>query len=342
MAIEGPLRELSLPDVLQLVHLSRKTGTLSVRTREYERPALLHFDEGAVVGARPPDDSSRLGRLLLMAGRATVSQVEAALDEQRRAPARRLGAILVEMQGLSADDVRAQLQFQVQEAMFELVRWTDGHFRFQETPALDPGPLRIRMATESLLLESLRRMDEWNEMASGTPDTAVVPRLVEAAASVDGVLQLLPAEWEVLAAVDGERTLRAIARELGRAEFEVAKAVFSLASSGVVELGKRARESNGTAHPALVDLEHGRAAAARGEWAGAVEALESAVRRDPLLAEAYFRLGEAALRVGALERAEDALATAARLAGADGVRRDAAARAVSLLAELRSVLETNR
>jgi tetratricopeptide (TPR) repeat protein len=191
----------------------------------------------------------------------------------------------------------------------------------------------------------MRRVDEWSEMASGAPDTAVVPRLVESAGSGEGVLQLLPSEWEVLAAVDGERTLRAIARELGRAEFEVAKAVFSLTSAGVVELGKRARATPSGAHGAggarlaEADVERGRAAAGRGEWGAAVVALESAVRRDPLLASAYFHLGVAALRVGNLERAEEALATCARLADPDAGRRAAAERAASLLGQLRSVLE---
>ena len=376
MAIEGPLRELSLPDVLQLVHLSRKTGTLSVRTDGYPRPALLYFEDGAVVGARAPGEWSDLGRLLLLAGRLTMAQLDEAMASQRLFPGRRLGALLVETQGVAAADVTRQLEFQVQETMFELVRWTEGHFRFEEAPPFDPGPLRIRMATESLLLESLRRLDEWSELASGAPDTAVVPRLVESAGSAGGMLQLAPTEWEVLAAVDGERTLRAIARELGRAEFEVAKAIFSLASSGVVELGKRPRPgpaaptrpselaeevrrveeeldagrldaaerrladfAEGYPERAEVDLLRGRLAGLRGHWGAAVEALKTAVRRDPLLASAYFHLGAASLRTGELDRAGEALATCVRLAGPDAKRGAAAARAASLLTQLRSVLE---
>jgi hypothetical protein len=376
MAIEGPLRELSLPDVLQLVHLSRKTGTLSVRNDGYPRPALLYFEEGAIVGARAPGEWSDIGRLLMLAGRLTMAQLDEAIAAQRRSPGRRLGELLVETQGVAAADVIKQLEFQVQETMFELVRWTEGHFRFEEAPPFDPGRLRIRMATESLLLESLRRLDEWSELASGAPDTAVVPRLVESAGSVGDVLQLAPTEWEVLAAVDGERTLRAIARELGRAEFEVAKAIFSLASSGVVELGKRPRDGSAPAtrtgglaaevreieqeleagrHEAAerrvaelagryperaeVELLRGRLAGARGEWGAAVASLKSAVGRDPLLASAYFHLGAAWLRTGELDRAGDALATCARLAGPDAKRGAVAARAAALLTQLRSLLE---
>ena len=50
MAIEGPLRELALTDVFQLLDLSRKTGTLSITPEGgAHRPALVRFDRGAVV-----------------------------------------------------------------------------------------------------------------------------------------------------------------------------------------------------------------------------------------------------------------------------------------------------
>ena len=66
MAIEGPLRELSLTDVIQLLHLSRKTGTLAITADGARRPGLIHFEQGSVVGARPAGEGSPLGRLLVM------------------------------------------------------------------------------------------------------------------------------------------------------------------------------------------------------------------------------------------------------------------------------------
>ncbi|HET8655789.1 MAG TPA: DUF4388 domain-containing protein [Longimicrobiaceae bacterium] len=374
MAIEGPLRELSLPDVLQLVQLSRKTGTLTVRTDRAARPGLLFFDQGAVVGARAPGETSRLGRLLLMAGKATAGQIDRALEAQRDEPGRPIGEILVREQGVSVADVERMLRFQVEEALSELMRWVEGYVRFEETPPLESGPVRIRLSAESLLMEALRRVDEWTELASGQPDASLVPRLVDADGTADGVLDLLPREWEVLAAIDGERTLQGIARELGHAEFDVAKALFSLVSAGVVELGKRAARArvraaasarNGAAaveaaldagdteragarldellarEPERSDLHllRGRVAAARGRWDEAVRAYDAALRLDPLMAAAYDALGRAAVRAGALEHAEEAFATFSRLADAPPAARERAARSAALLAGLRRILE---
>ena len=339
MPIQGPLHELGLTDLLQLIHLSRKTGRLTVRAAR-AGVAEMEFERGAVVGARGPGRAPRLGELLVRAGRAAPRQIERALAEQRLSPGRRLGAILVESQGLAREEVELQLRFQVEEAVFDLMRWTEGDFHFEETAGDDPGPVALRVSTEGLLLESMRRMDEWNALADAPPDTELIPGLVEGDQEDSPVLDLQPAEWEVLAAVDGERSLRAIAHRLGRAEFDVARAVFALVSAGVVDLRHR-RPSAVAAAPSPAELEarRGEQEMRRGEWRRAVEALESAVRHDPLLASAYYPLGLAALRSGDLARAGTALETYLRLAGAANGKRERAERAVALVAELRELFD---
>jgi hypothetical protein len=70
MAIEGPLRELALTDVFQLLDLSRKTGTLTITPEaRSHRPAVIRFERGAVVGAELNRAHERLGHLLLRPGR---------------------------------------------------------------------------------------------------------------------------------------------------------------------------------------------------------------------------------------------------------------------------------
>ena len=344
MPIQGPLHELGLTDLLQLIHLSRKTGTLTVRSARSPHAAELRFDRGAVVGARAPGESPRLGQLLVKAGGAAPRQVERALAEQRLSPGRRLGAILVESQGVARSEVERQLRFQVEEAVFDLMRWSEGEFHFEEAPVEDAGPIALRVSTEGLLLEAMRRMDEWSAFSDAPPDTELVPGLVEGDRGDAPVLALQPVEWEVLAAVDGERSLRAIAHQLGRAEFDVAKAVFALISAGVVDLRHRrpappAAPAAAPPSPAEMDAQRGEREMRRGEWRRAMEALESAVRHDPLLASAYYSLGMAALRAGELGRAAAALETYLRLAGSTNGKRERAERAMGLVAGLRTLFD---
>ncbi len=374
MAIEGPIRELALSDVFQLLDLSRKTGMLTVTSDGGGRKATVRFERGAVASAELEGSTGRLDRLLLMAGKVTETQVERAVQLQREDPSRRFGTVLVEMGAVSEGDVRRQLRFQVEEIVFDLIQWKAGYFRFEEAPPVAETGLAVRLSTESLLMEAARRIDEWSVLEAKVPHMEVVPALTGDAAD-GGVLDLHPREWEVLAEIDGVRRLREIASDLGRSEFDVAKIVYGLVSTGVVEVveatadaaeppgdaglfeglaaGHAALREGNPAHALrlLADLARthpdrpevhallGRAHAAAGRWADATRSLERVVSLDPLLPAAHYHLGFAAARTGDLERADEAWSTYLRLAESSPARRETAARARTAAAALRAVLE---
>jgi hypothetical protein len=73
VAIEGPLKELGLEDVFQLLELTRKTGVLRIRSERWNDDAVIHFDRGAVVLAARRRSMRRLGQQLLRAGQVTAS-----------------------------------------------------------------------------------------------------------------------------------------------------------------------------------------------------------------------------------------------------------------------------
>lgn len=353
MAIEGPLRELALTDVFQLLDLSRKTGTLTITPEDGRaRPALVRFERGAVVGAELGQAHERLGHLLLRAGKVTEAQVAEARRTQAAAPTKALGTILVEQGAATPDEVRRQLRFQIQEIVFDLIQWKDGYFRFEEGTVPPAGPVPVRVSTESLLMEAARRVDEWSTLETKIPHMGVIPVLV--ADSPDGpTLDLHPTEWEVLAEIDGSRTLKAISTALGRSDFDVAKIVFGLVSTGVVDIREEPaeapvapvmpgmerplRDALGEAELALAD---GAADRARrllddmarahpdrpevyalladaqrrlGRWGEAVLSLGRAAALDPLAATVHYQLGFVAARTGDLHRARDAWDTYLRL-----------------------------
>ena len=62
MAIEGPLKELSIQDVLQLLALANKTGVLTVRSDRLNDEAIVHFSDGAIVFAVRRRSTRRLVR----------------------------------------------------------------------------------------------------------------------------------------------------------------------------------------------------------------------------------------------------------------------------------------
>jgi hypothetical protein len=136
-------------------------------------------------------------------------------------------------------------------------------------------------------MESARRTDEWSRIEAKVPHLRVVPRLPPPDTPASGKLDLVPFEWEVLAAVDGQRDLHALADTLGKSEFDVARTIYALAAAGVVVLDPGAQ--NGRDHGASLDPV--RQALGKGEFEKAATAVQEVLRTDPLLPEARRLLG---------------------------------------------------
>src|SRR3712207_3188172 len=255
MAIEGPLRELGIHDVFQLLDLSRKAGMLRVTSELRDDEGVVLFDAGRVVRASVRSNPMSLEEMLLRSGRVTETDLERARamrdgngagNAGGNDRARGLGEYLVQCGALSRKELERQMRLQIESVVFELMSWREGFFSFEERAADDlPVAPEIHVSTESLLMEGARRIDEWSRIADKIPSLSVVPTLAPVDDSRPTQIDLLPDEWEVLTMIDGKRDLRAIATVLGRAEFDIAKVVYGLVSTGVVEARTPERRGSG-------------------------------------------------------------------------------------------------
>ncbi len=227
MAIEGPLRELGIHDVFQLLDLSRKTGMLRVTSELRDDEGIVMFESGRVVQASVRSNPMSLEEMLLRSGRVTETDLERARAMRSgNGRGKSLGEYLVQCGALSRKELERQMRLQIESVVFELMSWREGFFSFEErTPDELPVAPEIHVSTESLLMEGARRIDEWSRIADKIPSLSVVPTLAPVDEAHPTQIDLLPDEWEVLTMIDGKRDLRAIATVLGRAEFDIAKVV---------------------------------------------------------------------------------------------------------------------
>lgn len=204
MPIEGPIRELGLPDVFQLLDLSRKTGLLRVSSRTLGDEGTIYFEGGRVV-------------------HATLRSKPQAFDPG--------------LERATPREQRRKARTHIENVVFDLMSWTEGFFHFEEGDLPHLAVVApVSVATESLLMESARRIDEWSRIVDKIPRLTMIPTLADLPEDHETQLDLLPHEWAVLSLVDGRRDLLAIAEELGRGEFEAAKVVYGLITTGIVEL----------------------------------------------------------------------------------------------------------
>src|SRR5687768_10868982 len=94
MALQGDLGSIPLADVIQLVAITRRSGTLYVAAPEDAR--VITFRAGQLVSASSLEQRFRLGHALCQRGLLDPVKLEGALSEQRRSP-RPLGDVLLAM-----------------------------------------------------------------------------------------------------------------------------------------------------------------------------------------------------------------------------------------------------
>jgi len=117
-----------------------------------------------------------------------------------------------------------------EKGLFTLLGWLEGDFSF--SPNIDAPEHSISLSTEQMLLEAARQAEQWEDIKEVISSTDVVFS-ISPSGSTDTV-SLKPIEWQVLAQVNGARSVVEISEILGLHEFEVARIIFSLTIAGLL------------------------------------------------------------------------------------------------------------
>jgi len=289
MALRGNLKDFSLPDVFQLVQLSRKTGVLRIKSTDAE--GSIWFREGEVFFAQSNWHRDPLGQRLVTTGRITPSALVKVLDIQKREPSngRRLGQILVDEGYLTDKVLETFVQEQIQDTIFDLMRWDEGEFDFQLLPDVVDEDIGLSVSIENVVMEGSRRLEEWNRIKKKVPSTEMVFKMATAPGEGTFEISLKPSEWALLLLVDGTRSVAELATEMNKTDFEVARVIYGLFSAGLLEVPgdeevERLRGERMQREDKLALLDASRRAK---DEAAALEAIEIESR---LLAESEERL----------------------------------------------------
>src|ERR1051325_6174639 len=161
MALEGTLKDFSLADIFQLIGLQRKTGVLTLRSKD--DTVTVTFLDGKVVGADSLSHrlENRLGHVLIKSGVLQQDQLNRALEIQKET-LQRLGFILTHYGIISAESLKQAIQLQILQIVYRLFRWKDGDYHFsQETTIEYDRDNVVPITAESILMEGARMIDEW-------------------------------------------------------------------------------------------------------------------------------------------------------------------------------------
>jgi hypothetical protein len=169
MTFSGDLEHFPLVDIVQLLHTTTKTGTLSLKGPKGE--SQLIFRDGYFVSANHVDNSVRIGRILLDMGAISAETLDRALAEQKNAGSVRkpLVATLIENSYVDKQAAFNGLEILIEMTIVEVLTWTTGTFSLDvsKIDACDeyryfPEKLHqeIMLNAQGILMDALRIYDE--------------------------------------------------------------------------------------------------------------------------------------------------------------------------------------
>lgn len=221
--------------VLEIVSAAAQNGwrgELTVLAGDTTRRVLI--DQGALKAAFSNVPSERLGEVMVSLGSITPDQLARCVLEASEG--RRFGEIALEHGFVDRQGLFTMLQQQAERIFQNALLVTEGRYTFVLTEDEDDAPaMTLHMPIQSLLLESVQRMDEMALFRARIPNGALCPVLTDAATRRTLTESLRP----VTELADGTHSIMEIGRALHLDEFEVTKLVMQLLQIGTVELRDR-------------------------------------------------------------------------------------------------------
>jgi hypothetical protein len=228
--LEGSLDAFSLPDIFSLLSMTKKTGGLHLR--HANRHGVIWLGDGLITGGASDLSRLSLGRRLAGSGHVADNHLSAAIEEVARNGDLAIARALRDSRAIDGGELHAVVCEHVVDTVFDLLRWPDGEFEFVlDEPNVDD--VGVAREVDEVVTEARQRLETWNAIDVRIATPGSVPSLALDLAD-DPHLQC--DEWELLALVDGRRTVGELVDIFGKGDYAVVVALAELVGRGLVRI----------------------------------------------------------------------------------------------------------
>jgi hypothetical protein len=241
VGLSGNLQDFGLADVFQLIGQQRKTGILELASKKTR--IQVAFDRGSVVSAAPAGgrstDPDPLGEMLVRCGlltRERATQAEAAC----KASAQSFARVVSDRHWLREQEIARVQDVLTKDTLFEVLRWTNGTFDFRAQAVEHEREHASLLGAEQILMDGLRMIDEWRELARRVPaENTVLERFGRFESYASSAGEESPARIEaarkLFALVDGRLSVRRIVDLSLVGNFEGMRTLTALQEAGLIK-----------------------------------------------------------------------------------------------------------
>ena len=143
MALKGNLHDFSTTQLLNLINLARKTGTLTVSSSQV---AQMAFRDGKLIYASMGDNSNSLAAVLHRSGVLTAEQRRVIQEKARGTSDKQLGHLLIQAGYVTQSDIIQSVRRHILDVVYRMFTWVDGLFRFDAGRTPPPDRITVPIA----------------------------------------------------------------------------------------------------------------------------------------------------------------------------------------------------
>jgi len=234
MALKGDLRDFSTTQLLNLINLARKTGTLTVGGPDGE--SRLSFLEGKLIYASLDGMDDHLVTVLRSAGKLSEQEVRIIQAQAGNKTDRELGVLLINSGRLTRSDIEEAVQSHVLNNVYRLFTWSEGSFRFDPNYLPVKNHITVSVGLANVIVEGSHHIKEWERLRDELPDLECVLQFAARPRTNVRDISLSVEEWRVISFINPRNTIRQIAQYNNVSEFQIRKIVYGLLQAGLVDL----------------------------------------------------------------------------------------------------------
>jgi hypothetical protein len=234
MALKGNLRNFSITQLLNLINLAQKTGTLVVEGSNDK--AWVSFSDGKLAYSRLGINHDSLAAVLFRANKLSKAQYQIIASRSENMSDKELGLLLINANYISQEDVFASLHSEFVEILNRLITWGEGNFWFDDNIMPLDSKITLKIGLENIIMDGVRRLREWEHLQDELPSLEVALNFADRPGSNLRNINLSVKEWRVVSYINPKNSIQQIANTIKMDDLEIRKIVYSLLQAGLIEL----------------------------------------------------------------------------------------------------------
>ncbi len=234
MALKGNLKDFTISQLLNVINLARKTGTLFIDGPGEQ--VTVSFREGKLAYAQAANEDNSLVYVLYRAKKLSAAQQRVLKARAGHMSDKELGLLLINANYLSQQDVIASLQAYFVEIVNKLFTWAEGLFRFEANTLPPDDKIMLRINLENIIIDGSRQLKEWEQLTDEIPSLDMALKFSERPGVNIRNIKLSPEEWRVVSYINPKNTIRQIAKANRLSDMGVRRIVYGLLQAGLVEI----------------------------------------------------------------------------------------------------------